>query len=93
MEEKKKSIYFEPESSGTKKKKKEKEKNSEKNKKDNRWLKALVFLAFILIIVFATFWLLRGDSVTSGQYPENIREAQFGEPRIYSRLWKRCGGL
>ena len=70
MEEK---LYFQPENYGSDKKKEHKEPKKKSEKKDHRVLKLLGFLLFLLIIILIIIWLLRGKTVISGNYPENVR--------------------
>lgn len=60
------SLYFEPETSGNKKR-------TGKKKKDHKILKLFFFLLFLLVIILIIIWLLKGTKTISGQYPENIK--------------------
>lgn len=64
MEDTKGRLYFEPESS------KNKEKKTNKN---HRWVRLAIFLVALLLAVLFVIWLLQGETITSGQFPENVR--------------------
>ncbi len=66
MEEK---LYFAPANYG----KGAKHAKKSKEKKNHKILKLVSFLLFLAIIAVIIIWLLHGNTTTSGQYPENIR--------------------
>lgn len=70
MEEK---LYFKPEGYGKGKKKKQAEQTGKpKAEKNNKALRLIGILLFLLVAVVIIIWLLHGNTTTTGQYPENV---------------------
>ncbi len=65
-------LYFEPEDYGAGKKKKEHKPKEKSEKKEHRFLKLLGFLLFLGLVILIIIWLLRGKTVTTGQYPADL---------------------
>ena len=73
MEEK---LYFKPASYGKGIKQKEKpvkRKEKEDGEKTHRVRNLVLFLLFIAIIIIVILWLLHGRTITTGQYPANVK--------------------